>query len=120
MTSQANLQAVRPQGSIMPTDLGSTGQRIHLSGEMHTGTFSIIEFSATSETKPDEAFSEMDDRFFCLLEGEWDVRIGEDHFRVKSGGSFHAPAGVSCEYNVISPLGRAVVLLTRPMACTQS
>ena len=120
MTSQANLQSVRPQGSIIPADLGSAGQRVHLSGEMHTGTFSIVEFSATPETKPEEPFSEINDRFFCLLEGEWDVRIGDDHFRVKAGGSFHAPPGVSYDYSVVSSLGRAVVLLTRPTAGMQS
>ncbi|MCC7341433.1 MAG: cupin domain-containing protein [Bryobacterales bacterium] len=79
---------------------------------MHTGTFSIVEFSATPEAEP-ETFCETEDRFFCLLEGEWEVRVGEDQFQVKAGGSFHAPPGVSYDYRVISPFGRAVVLLTR-------
>lgn len=103
----------------MPTDLGSAGQRVHLSGEMQTGSFSIVEFSATPDAKPD-VFCETEDRFFCLLEGEWEVRIGEDQFQVKAGGSFHAPPGVSYDYRVISPFGRAVVLLTRPNGRTQA
>ncbi|MCC6264518.1 MAG: cupin domain-containing protein [Bryobacterales bacterium] len=99
----------------MPANLGSNGQRVHLSGEMHTGTFSIVEFSATPEVKP-EAFCETEDRFFCLLEGEWEVRVGEDQYQVKAGGSFHAPPGVSYDCRVISPFGRAVVLLTHSSA----
>lgn len=86
---------------------------------MQTGSFSIVEFSATPDAKPD-VFCETEDRFFCLLEGEWEVRIGEDQFQVKAGGSFHAPPGVSYDYRVISPFGRAVVLLTRPNGRTQA
>ncbi|MDZ7640096.1 MAG: cupin domain-containing protein [Bryobacterales bacterium] len=114
MTSHANVLSARPQGPAIPADLGSAGQRVHLSGEVHTGSFSIVEFSATPGAEPAATASDSEDRFFCLLEGEWEVRIGDDHFRVKAGGSFHAPRGVSYDYRVLSPLGRAVVLVTRP------
>lgn len=85
---------------------------VHLTGEMDTGAFSVIEFSATSQTPPHEGFSHTEERFFCLLEGEWEVRVGEDRFRARAGGSFHALAGVPYSYRVVTPFGRAVVLVT--------
>ena len=113
MTSYTSLQPVHPKGAALPVDLGPSRQRVHLSGEVHTGAFSIVEFSATPEVEP-ENFCETEDRFFCLLEGEWEVRVGEDQFQAKAGASFHAPPGTAYEYRVISPFGRAVVLLTHP------
>lgn len=117
MTSQISLQPVHPKGAAMSADLGPAGQRVHLSGEVHTGTFSIVEFSATPEVEP-RNFCAAEDHFFCLLEGEWEVRVGDDQFQVKAGASFHAPPGVAYDYRVISPFGRAVVLLTRPSGPT--
>lgn len=114
MTSYNHPQSVHPQGSILPAALGTADHRVHLSGEVHTGTFSIVEFSAVPGAEPPATSSESEDRFFCLLEGEWEVRVGEDQFRVKAGGSFHAPRGVEYDYRILSPLGRAVVLVTRP------
>ena len=109
--AQTNLNSV-PVPPLAGNTATST-ERVHLSGNVHTGTFSIVEFSARPGMESAAPASDMDDRFFCLLEGEWEVRVGMDKFRVKAGGSFHAPRGVSCEYRVLSPLGRAVVLVTR-------
>lgn len=114
MTSNTNLQTVQPEDASRTARLGLTEPRVHLTGEVHTGTFSIVEFSAVPGAEPVSASNDAEDRFFCLLEGEWDVRVGDDRFRVKAGGSFHAPPGVSYDYRILSPLGRAVVLVTRP------
>lgn len=80
---------------------------------MSTGAFSIVEFSATPDIPAHDNFSQTEDRFFCLLEGEWMVRIGEDEFQATAGSSFHAPPGVPHSCRVLTPFGRAVVLVTR-------
>lgn len=98
-----------------PQDRGSAAlgsARVHLSGVTSTNAFSIVEFSSTPGHEPPTTTYHTEDRFFCLLEGEWDVRVGGEQFRVKAGGSFFAPRGVEHQYRILSPVGRAVVLIT--------
>ncbi len=97
-------------GPQVPTD--SSSARVHLSGSTPANAFSIVEFSSMPGKEPPPSVHPGEDRFFCLLEGEWDVRVGEERFRVKAGGSFFAPRGIDHEYRILSPTGRAVVLIT--------
>lgn len=86
--------------------------RVHLSGSAANTAFSIVEFTSSPGNEPPRMTHEQEDRFFCLLEGEWDVSVGSESFRVKAGGSFFAPHGVAHGYRILSPIGRAVVLIT--------
>lgn len=101
-------------GTGLPPSLAmeTASARVHLSGSTPANAFSIVEFCSAPGKEPPAAAHASEDRFFCLLEGEWDVRVGEERFRVKAGGSFFAPRGVDHEYRILSPVGRAVVLIT--------
>jgi len=90
----------------------TSSARVHLSGSTPSNAFSIVEFSSFPGNEPPPTLHPSEDRFFCLLEGEWEVRVGDERFRVKAGGSFFAPRGVSHEYKILTPVGRAVVLIT--------
>ncbi len=113
MTPETNPVFREATGSFapsVPTD--SSSARVHLSGSTPANAFSIVEFSSVPGKEPPPSVYATEDRFFCLLEGEWDVRVGDERFRVKAGGSFFAPRGVHHEYRILSPIGRAVVLIT--------
>lgn len=99
-------------GASRPAELDLRSTRVHLSGATPSNAFSIVEFSSSPGNEPPAAVHQSEDRFFCLLEGEWDVSVGDERFRVKAGGSFFAPRGVTHEYRILSPVGRAVVLIT--------
>ena len=110
LSETAHLDVVRRM-AMQPNTETSTA-RVHLTGATPSNTFSIVEFSSEPGKEPPVTTSVNEDRFFCLLEGEWDVRVGTENFRVKAGGSFFAPRGVAYEYRILSPSGRAVVLIT--------
>lgn len=112
MITPAQLRTFSVTSSIRQgiTPLGAA--KVHLSGVTSTTAFSIVEFSSIPGNEPPTTTYHSEDRLFCLLEGEWDVRVGREQFRVKAGGSFFAPRGVEYHYRILSPVGRAVVLIT--------
>ncbi|MCW5963884.1 MAG: cupin domain-containing protein [Bryobacterales bacterium] len=113
MTPDPNLVRNEAAGGFTPPfPADNSSARVHLSGSTPANAFSIVEFSSMPGNEPPTSVHASEDRFFCLLEGEWDVRVGDERFRVKAGGSFFAPRGVAHEYRILSPLGRAVVLIT--------
>lgn len=112
MTSNLGASVESASGNHFGRAICPSAARVHLTGSTPANAFSIVEFSSAPGNEPPAAAYPTEDRFFCLLEGEWDVRVGSEKFRVKAGGSFFAPRGVNHEYRILSPVGRAVVLIT--------
>jgi quercetin dioxygenase-like cupin family protein len=106
----ASLDIVRHLAS-QPTTESSTA-KVHLTGSSPANTFSIVEFASKPGNEPAVIKSASEDRFFCLLEGEWDVQVGDENFRVKAGSSFYAPRGLPYSYRILTPSARAIVLIT--------
>jgi mannose-6-phosphate isomerase-like protein (cupin superfamily) len=81
--------AVPPGGSRSPGDTGAIAVKV--SGADNGGAFAVLEVPTVVDSGPPLHLHHVENEWFYALEGEYDIKVGEQIFNLKPGGSVYAP-----------------------------
>jgi len=76
------------------------------------GAFFLMEATAVPGTEPPPHVHTREDELFYALEGEFDVYVGKEAFKVETGESVFCPKLKPHAFAIRSPRGRVLILVT--------
>ena len=112
MTARQAGKAVFPQHG-MPLKMMTETIHIRLRGEDTGGAYSVIEDETPPEAGPPLHVHSKEDETFYVLEGEYELQIGDLSFTATPGTYFFAPRGVPHSFKNVSPkTGRLMIVFS--------
>ena len=103
---------VPPKGNRSVEPTGSIRSRV--SGDDNSGAVAVLEFL----TKPDDgAFlhvHHVENEWFYALEGEYDIKVGNEIFHLSQGGSVYAPKLIPHTFHDVSDKGSRLLVVVQP------
>ena len=76
------------------------------------GAFFLMEATAVPGTEPPPHVHTHEDELFYALEGEFEVYVGKENFKVETGESVFCPKLKPHAFAIRSPRGRVLILVT--------
>src|SRR6516225_7182661 len=103
---------VPPDGNRSAEPTGDI--RIKLSGADTGGAVAILEVHTDPDFSTPIHVHHVENECFYAIEGEYEVKVGDEIFHLKPGGSVYAPRLIPHAINVVSEKGGKLMVVAQP------
>jgi quercetin dioxygenase-like cupin family protein len=107
-------QAVRAGAGIAGGAFGFLNGNflVKVNGEGTRGKLTVVDTERTARGGPPLHFHHLDDEWFQVVEGLFDVSVGGVEYRLAAGDSILGPAGVAHAFTNVSETGRLLLVFS--------
>ena len=100
----------------------STGGRIAIkvSGKDTDGVFSVLEVPTPSDAGPSLHTHRIENEWFYVLEGEYDIKVGDQIHHLEPGGSAYGPKLIPHTWHCVSPTAGRLIVVSQPAGHLES
>ena len=119
-TTSATTHAVfvPPDGSRSTAD--TAGIKVRVSGADTGGAMTILEVPTQVDAGAPLHVHHVENEWFYALHGEYDIKVGEDIFRLTPGGSVYAPRLVPHTWHDVGEAAGTLLVVAQPAGHMES
>jgi mannose-6-phosphate isomerase-like protein (cupin superfamily) len=84
---------------------------VKVSGKDNGGAFAVLEVPTPPDSGPSLHTHHIENEWFYVLEGEYDIKVGDQIYHLEPGGSAYGPRLIPHTWHCVSPaMGRLLVV----------
>jgi mannose-6-phosphate isomerase-like protein (cupin superfamily) len=104
--------AVAPGASRTPDDTGPI--KVKVSGTDTGGAFTVLEVPTAVDSGPPLHLHHVENEWFYALDGEYDIKVGDQLFNLKPGGSVYAPKMIPHTWHDVGEKPGRMLVVAQP------
>jgi len=93
----------------------STGRiAIKVSGKDTDGSFAVLEVATPPDSGPSLHTHHIENEWFYVLEGEYDIKVGDQIHHLEPGSSAYGPRLIPHTWHCVSPMPGRLLVVSQP------
>jgi mannose-6-phosphate isomerase-like protein (cupin superfamily) len=93
----------------------STGRiAVKVSGKDSEGTFAVLEVPTPPDSGPSLHTHHIENEWFYALEGEYDIKVGNQIYHLEPGSSAYGPRLIPHTWHCVSPIAGRLLVVSQP------
>ena len=101
--------------AVPPGGSRSSGRiAVKVSGKDNAGAFAVLEVLTPSDSGPSLHIHHIENEWFYVLEGEYDIKVGDQIYHLERGASAYGPRLIPHTWNCVSATPGRLLVVAQP------